>query len=171
MTLPPIGFPAAGTEELLGEDWFGAGSVFDTGEDLATALLGLANGEVSWPVPVLTLPAGAPASPAPPEPPAGGAAIGPAAMAPPSPEHAHEFQVATMPSARETPSGWAGRSPAPVDRRRWPREGLPHQSTGWSIRQSVQTIRVTEDILSRLREEAAQITWHYAAATHRETDP
>jgi len=32
-------------------------------------------------------------------------------------------------------------------------------------------LRVTEDILCRLREEAAQLTWHLAAAVHRETDP
>jgi hypothetical protein len=34
----------------------------------------------------------------------------------------------------------------------------------------VQILRVTEDTLSRLREEAAQLAWQLAAVAHRETD-
>jgi hypothetical protein len=172
VTLPPLGFSAPDAEELLGEDWFGAGSVFETGEELANALMLLASGQMTWPVPVLTLPGLAQHPPPSPEHP-GAPAVppgppgGPAPAAPPD-----EFQVATMPSSRERePSGWAGRSTAPLERRRRPRGGPPLTSSGWSIRQSVQILRVTEDILCRLREEAAQLTWHLAAAVHRETDP
>ncbi|MGP8161080.1 MAG: hypothetical protein ACLQGJ_07650 [Candidatus Dormibacteria bacterium] len=171
MTLPPLGFSAPDAEELLGEDWFGAGSVFETGEELANALMVLASGQMTWPVPVLTLPGLAQHPPPSPEHP-GVRAVppgpfgGPAPAAPPD-----EFQVAAMPSSRERePSGWAGRSTAPLERRRRPRGGPPLASSGWSIRQSVQILRVTEDILCRLREEAAQLTWHLAAAVHRETD-
>lgn len=57
-------------------------------------------------------------------------------------------------SAAEPP-GW-GRAAVTVS------QAAPRR-TGWSIRQSVQVLRVTEDILQRLREEAAELTWGLAA--------
>ena len=88
MTRPPFEFPAPAADELLGEDWFGEGSAFDTGEDLATALAALASGEMVWSVDTLDLsgvsvpspgPAGRPATHQPVEWPAAGP------VAPPQP--------------------------------------------------------------------------------------
>ncbi len=169
---PPFDLPAPAADELLGEDWFGEGSVFDSGEDLATALAGLASGALVWPVAALNLPGVPVAAPGPSEHtlPSQGiswASDGPAV--PPQP--ADEFQVATMPSARgEPPTGWALRSPAPLSRQRRLGGGPAPDRSGWSIRQSVQMLRMTEDTLYRLREEAAQLTWQLAALTHREID-
>jgi hypothetical protein len=170
VTRPPFEFPAPAADELLGEDWFGEGSAFDTGEDLATALAALASGEMVWPVDTLDLsgvsvpspaPAGRPATHQPAEwPPAG-------PVAPPQPPD--EFQVATMPSSRGgPPTGWALHAPRSISRPRRLGAGAAPERSGWSIRQSVQTLRMTEDALYRLREEAAQLTWQLAALAHRE---
>jgi len=169
---PPLDLPAPAADDLLGEDWFGDGSVFDTGEDLANALVGLATGELVWPVDTLNLPgiavpaAGPPGYTVPnqtvPRPPDGPAV-------PPQP--ADEFQVATMPSAQGgPPPGWALRSSPPIGRPHRLGGGSTPERSGWSIRQSVQMLRMTEDTLYRLREEAAQLTWQLAALAHREVD-
>ncbi len=172
MTPPPLEFPAPAADELLGEDWFGEGSVFDTGEDLATALAALGSGEMVWPVDALDLPGVSVASPAP----AGGPATGqpdawqPARVATPS-QPPDEFQVATMPSWRGgPPSGWALRVPVSVSRLRRPGGGATPERSGWSIRQSVQMLRMTEDTIYRLRSEAAELTWQLAALAYRELD-
>jgi hypothetical protein len=170
VTPPPLDFPAPVAEDLLDGDWFGEGSVFDTGEELANALLVMAAVRPDGPRAALVLPAPAirseerPAGLAPRSAPAGSAP-----GIPEAPGFDGEFQVATMPSSRAgEPSGWAARS-AVVTRRRWS-GGVPGpERRGWSIRQSVQVLRMTEEILIRLREEAAQLTWQLAAAAHRET--
>jgi hypothetical protein len=172
VTPPPLEFPAPAADELLGDDWFGDGSVFDTGEDLATALAALASGEMVWPVDALDLsgvsvpapvPAGGPATDQPVGwPPAGSAA---------PPQSPDEFQVATMPSSRGgLPSGWALHAPVSISRPRRLGGGTTPERSGWSIRQSVQMLRMTEDTLYRLREEAAQLTWQLAALAYRELD-
>src|ERR1039458_1610078 len=51
VTPPPLEFPAPAADDLLGDDWFGDGSVFDTGEDLATALAARGGGRVRAPRP------------------------------------------------------------------------------------------------------------------------
>ena len=158
MTRPPFEFPAPAADELLGEDWFGEGSAFDTGEDLATALAALSG--VSVPSPG---PAGRPATHQPVEWPAAGP------VAPPQPPD--EFQVATMPSSRGgPPTGWALHAPRSISRPRRIGAGAAPERSGWSIRQSVQMLRMTEDALYRLREEAAQLTWQLAALAYREID-
>jgi len=169
---PPLDFPAPAADELLGEDWFGDGSVFDSGEDLASALAGLASGELVWPVDALNLPGiSVPAAG-----PSGHAAPSPAVPWPPGgpaflPQPADEFQVATLPSARGgPPPGWSLRSAPPVSRPRRLAGAAASERSGWSIRQSVQMLRMTEDTLYRLREEAAQLTWQLAAVAHREID-
>jgi len=167
---PPLEYSAPAAEDLLGEGWFGEGSVFDTGEELAGALMALAGGKVAWPIVSPQAASSLAASePAPPAVDAGQVIPGPARAGPPA-DSFGEFQVATMPRGPGAePSGWAERSPAPFSRRL----GAAPRSErgGWSIRQSVQFLRLTEEILYRLREEAAQLTWQLAAATHRETDP
>ena len=161
---PPLSSSTPVAEDLLGDDWFGEGSVFDTGEELAAALMSLSGAAASW---RLALPVSDP-EPAKsrvareaPKP----AGLSPASTAPP----ADEFLIATMPSSRgREPSGWSARLaalPASV------RPAAGGARAGWSIRQSVQILRVTEEILGRLREEAALLTWQLAAAAHRETDP
>jgi hypothetical protein len=171
LTPPSLGFPAPVAEDLLGGDWFGEGSVFDTGEQLASALLVLAGGRTRQPGGERVLPA-APVSIAtrPGHPGGNAAGVGMGQEAADAPVLDGEFQVATMPSAlgRE-PSGWSAH-PAAVTRRRWSGAVPGPERRGWSIRQSVQVLRLTEEILSRLREEAAQLTWQLAAAAHRETD-
>ncbi len=171
VTPPPLDFPAPVAEDLLGEDWFGEGSVFDTGEDLARALMVLADSRTGR---TAAGPAGLAISPGV-APEAEGAVAGPGPIRPSpapvaGPEPADEFQIATMPSARgpET-SGWGLRA-APLTRRRWSGGTPGSDRRGWSIRQSVQLLRMTEEIMARLREEAAQLTWQLAAAVHRETD-
>jgi hypothetical protein len=171
VTPPPLDFPAPVAEDLLGEDWFGEGTAFDTGEDLANALMVLAGGRMEWPVAAPSQPPGPVPTDSRPE------RLGPspAPLRPlpgvtPRPEPIAEFQVASMPSSHPggEPSGWGPRAPA-VTRRRWS-GGVGPERRGWSIRQSVQLLRVTEQIMARLREEAAQLTWQLAAAAHRETD-
>ena len=172
VTLPPFEFPAPAADELLGEDWFGEGSVFDTGEDLATALAALASGEMVWPVDVLDLSGVSVPSPTPAGRPVtheqtlGRPARPAAPLQPPD-----EFQVATMPSSRGVPpAGWALHAPRSISRPRRIGAGAAPERSGWSIRQSVQMLRMTEDALYRLREEAAQLTWQLAALAYREID-
>ena len=167
---PPHDSPAPDAEDLLDGDWFGEGSAFDTGEDLANALMVLASAQAGGPVRALSLSPG-PTVAAEAEVALDGVRPRPPQRAPAPAEPADEFQVATMPSSRERePSGWAGRPSAPVGRRSWSGTGPGSQRTGWSIRQSVQTLRIAEDTLCRLREEAAQLAWRFAAAVHEETD-
>lgn len=168
---PPLDSPAPEAEDLLAGDWFGEGSAFDTGEDLANALMVLASAQAGGPVRALSLSPG-PIATAEPVVALDGFRPRPPERTPAPPEAPDEFQVATMPSSRgREPSGWAGRPSAPVGRRSWSGVGPGSERTGWSIRQSVQTLRIAEDTLCRLREEAAQLAWHFAAAVHEETDP
>jgi hypothetical protein len=44
------------------------------------------------------------------------------------------------------------------------------QRTGWSIRQGVHILRITEETLVSLREQAAERAWELAAAAYRDTD-
>ena len=170
MIPPPLTSPVPDADDLLGDDWFGEGSAFDSGEDLASALMVLASAQAGGPVRPLALSPG-PIATAEPSVGLQGRRPRPAEPAPAPLEAPDEFQVATMPSSRDRePSGWAGRSSAPVGRRSWSGAGPGSPRTGWSIRQSVQTLRIAEDTLCRLREEAAQLAWHFAAAAHEETD-
>ncbi len=172
MTPAPFEFPAPAADEFVGEDWFGEGSVFDTGEDLATALAALASGEMVWPVDVLDLSGVSVPSPTPAGRPVtheqtlGRPARPAAPLQPPD-----EFQVATMPSSRGVPpAGWALHAPRSISRPRQLGAGAAPARSGWSIRQSVQMLRMTENALYRLREEAAQLSWQLAALAYRDLD-
>jgi hypothetical protein len=165
MTSPPTEHAAPLDLDSLGEDWFGEGTAFESGEELAAALFAMAAaGSGTAPRPAAAAPAVTAAPPSPP--PAGPRDAG---SAPSPPVLIGEFQVAAMPSfeARSAepsrgphPSGWA-RDLAPLKR--------PPRS-GWSIRQSVAVLRTTEEILIRLREEAAELTWRLAAEVCAEVD-
>jgi len=172
VTPAPFEFPAPAADEFVGEDWFGEGSVFDTGEDLATALAALASGEMVWPVDALDLSGVAVPSPTP----AGGPVTHERTLERPAPPVApprppDEFQVATMPSSRGVPpAGWALHAPRSISRPRQLGAGAAPERSGWSIRQSVQMLRMTENALYQLREEAAQLSWQLAALAYRDID-
>jgi hypothetical protein len=160
MTPPAAGFLAA-DETAIEEDWFGEGSAFDSGESLASALMALV-GTRAVPPPVSR-----------PEPPPASAVAPrqappdrPAAPAPPP----GEFQVAAMPSFRRDES--TQQSAARASAAGWRPAARPASAprNGWSIRQGVHILRVTEQTLVSLREQAAECTWELAAAAYRDAD-
>ena len=76
-----------------------------------------------------------------------------------------------MPSSRGVPpAGWALHAPRSISRPRQLGAGAAPERSGWSIRQSVQMLRMTENALYRLREEAAQLSWQLAALAYRDLD-
>lgn len=138
-------------EGLLDEDdWFGDGSAFDSGEDLAAALMAFSGAtapEALTGAPVPTFEVA----------PFDQAAAAAAAM-PAVPLSAPEFQVAELPggSGRSTSSASGGRS--------WgTRPG--GEKSGWGIRNSVKMLKTTEDVIRRLREDAVEVTWRAASVT------
>ncbi|HYA00660.1 MAG TPA: hypothetical protein VEK76_09955 [Candidatus Binatia bacterium] len=167
-------------DDLLGEDWFGDGSAFDSGEQLAAALTALASGRpaASRAAPLVSARSlvSAPTPGRPASWPGTGAMEArrggpPAGLGDTAAAGVVEFQVAAMPSSVL----WdgersAGRASAAFG---WRGTAMPTQGaqrTGWSIRQSVQILRVTEDALLKLREEAAELAWRLADAAYQEIE-
>jgi hypothetical protein len=143
------------------DDWFGEGSVFDSGEDLAAALLAMAG-------------AGAPAATS-----AGEPAFVTADLPQAKPrESLLEMLRPFRPGAdtvgpavtprEETaaqPLTWSVRSPGAVS--------LPPRQpgrTGWSIRSSVLLLQRTEQVMENLREEAVASAFSAAARSLRASD-
>ncbi len=142
----------AGEASIPDDEWFGEGSAFDSGEDLAAALFALAGTTHSNVV--------APA-----------AVISPA----PVPEADSTFVEVQRPGALEearrpgsfhsgmrvataSPRSWSVRSPG--------EQFLPPTvsgRSGWTIRNSVAVLHRTEDALARLREEAVAMAFLAAA--------
>jgi hypothetical protein len=156
---PPTADSVFAGAAALEEDWFGEGSAFSSGEELASALMALVGSRAA---PAAAVP--------PPPPPAMPFVDAPRSRAAALAEPVDEFQVASMPSfqgrgdalpaeQRQRASGWR-QAPAPTS----------PQRTGWSIRQGVQILRLTEETIVRLREEAAERTWALVAAAYRDTD-
>ena len=151
MTSPLPDDHAPPADEMADDDWFGEGSAFDSGEGLAAALMAMAGGSAVEEFESVV------------REPRHSAGF----LAGPSPE----FQVTHMPSAVATPL--RERGPAPS---RWfqrTNEIDRAQRTGWAIRQSVQTLKTTEAIISRLRAEAVDVTWRAAglAIVHADATP
>ena len=157
---PPTADSVLAGEPSLDEDWFGEGNAFDSGEDLASALMALV-GSRATPVAAATVS---------PPPPAAAFQEDPRRRPEVHAEPVDEFQIAAMPSfrgredgqpvdSRQTASGW----------RQTPRS-VSSQRTGWSIRQGVHILRITEETLVSLREQAAERAWELAAAAYRDTD-
>ena len=135
------------------DEWFGEGSAFDSGEDLAAALFALAGatrGAVVTPVEI--------AEPIPSAPDAESdfvevrrsAAVGDARRA--NPERA----AARAPG--RSPKSWSIRAPGD--------QLLPPTvsgRSGWTIRNSVAVLHRTEEALARLREEAVSMAFLAAA--------
>lgn len=177
MLTTPVDYAAPAGAEVLGGDWFGDGSHFDSGEELAAALLALAAADRQ--------PRGSRAGSgeglAPPPPPLPARVAVAISVPPPEPDDARslelvgEFQVAAMPSFRLKEPGIP--APASQESSGWqpssatlPASPRPWRSAAWSIRQSVQMLRTTEEILRRLREEAAELAWQMAAEVRREVE-
>ena len=136
------------------EDWFGEGSSFDSGEELATALFALAG------------------------------TVDPSLGAPPVYDHPEAEQPATVRSefvlldeylpaaAAPVRPAAAAETPAPTT---WGIRASgssilpPRRSgqSGWSIRNSVQVLHRTDDVLRKLREEAVVTAFSSAAAVFR----
>jgi hypothetical protein len=144
--------PVAGRASTQDDEWFGEGSAFDSGEDLAAALFALAGTtrsavspppEVIWPTPVPE------ANPVYVELQRSGDFAG--ARRPGSP-----YGGARRASA--SPGSWSVRSPG--------EQLLPPKvsgRTGWTIRNSVAVLHRTEDAIARLREEAVAMAFLAAA--------
>lgn len=142
----------AGRASTQDDEWFGEGSAFDSGEDLAAALFALAGatrGTASPPSEII--------QPA------------PVAAAPPAfveVQRRADFEGARRPgssngparSASVSPGSWSVRSPG--------EHLLPPKvsgRTGWTIRNSVAVLHRTEDAIARLREEAVAMAFLAAA--------
>jgi hypothetical protein len=151
MTIETV--PSTGVAQLPDDEWFGEGSAFDSGEDLAAALFALA---------------GVTHGADPPE-----AEIAPPPAPVPQVESAF-FEVdrpAALDSARR-PYASRGRITAPsTPPRSWsvraPGDALlpPTVSgrSGWTIRNSVTVLHRTEDAIAHLREDAVAMTFLAAA--------
>lgn len=129
-------------------EWFGEGSAFDSGEDLAAALLQLAG--VSAKPQRDAAPAGwdLPQAPAPPvrsapRPGGGGAAI-----------ETEIFQTFERPRVQTSPGL------APAKTRFVPRGPV---RANWSVRHSGQFLRATEEVVAGLQEQAIQRAWDEVA--------
>ena len=139
------------------DDWFGEGSSFDSGEDLASALFALA-GTVD-PSIGAPIPADEPVEPVVAD---GGVEIfdwvepdgtfSPASVRP----------AAAPAAAPRVPQTWGVRNSA---------SELPPRrpgASGWSIRNSVQVLHRTDEVLNRLREEAVLSAFSSAASVFQQ---
>ena len=143
----------AGRTSTQDDEWFGEGSAFDSGEDLAAALFALAGttgGAVS-PAPEAAWPT---------------AAIPEANPIYVEVQRPNDFAGARRPGAASpgarrssaSPGSWSVRSPG--------EQLLPPKvsgRTGWTIRNSVAVLHRTEDAIARLREEAVAAAFLAAA--------
>ena len=148
----------AGRSSTQDDEWFGEGSAFDSGEDLAAALFALAGTtrsgvspppEVIWPTPVAEV--------------AEVADVNPVYV---EVQRSGDFAGARRPGsssgaamrASASPASWSVRSPG--------EQLLPPKvsgRTGWTIRNSVAVLHRTEDAIARLREEAVAAAFLAAA--------
>lgn len=153
--------PRAADDARAEDDWFGEGSAFDTGEELAAALLALAG--------TVDPRTGAPAGGVPEEPRAA------------HPAHDGSFEILApfVPGlgavngriAAGPASGRPAAAPASAPPERWsvrtPGQPLlpPRLSgrSGWSIRNSVTVLHRTEQVMARLREDAVEAAFLAAA--------
>ncbi len=145
----------AGRASTEDDEWFGEGSAFDSGEDLAAALFALAgatpNG-VNSPAEIIR-PAPAPAPTANP--------VFVEVQRRADFEGARRPGSSNGPAARSTSvaaASWSVRSPG--------EHLLPPKvagRTGWTIRNSVAVLHRTEDAIARLREEAVAMAFLAAA--------
>lgn len=127
------------------EEWFGDGSAFDSGEDLAAALMVMAGS------PIGVEPPGAGIDRVIHPPRAGGEAFEEVTRS--------EQEVQTV-GGRDESVGWAVREP----------RARPAGKRGWSIRNSVQSIRLAESTITRLRRDAVLVAWRAAGVAIAQRD-
>jgi hypothetical protein len=141
------------------EDWFGEGSAFDSGEELAEALFAMASA-VREHSPLTAVAPSASLVPEPiqaPEIPPREAAF--EVVEPPAPGGDDgRAPVGVAPRATPSPRTWSVRAPG-VD----PLPPRHHGRSGWTIRNSVQLLRRTESVMQQLREEAVLTAFAAAA--------
>jgi hypothetical protein len=144
----------AGAAAIQDDEWFGEGSAFDSGEDLAAALFALAGAiparsdvlppaEVVWPI---SIPDGDP--------------VFVEVQRPDALEGARRpgSPYSGAKSASVSPGSWSVRSPG--------RQLLPPKvsgRSGWTIRNSVAVLHRTEEAIAQLREEAVAMAFLAAA--------
>ncbi len=144
----------AGGATVQDDEWFGEGSAFDSGEDLAAALFALAGATRADAVPKAEV-------------------IWPSAFQAPEPEsdflevaRTGEVEATQRAGSRygserpsnSSPGSWSVRSPG--------EQLLPPKvsgRSGWTIRNSVAVLHRTEDAIARLREEAVAMAFLAAA--------
>ena len=134
------------------DEWFGEGSAFDSGEDLAAALFALAGATLTevTPAPEVAWPTVVPEA---------------------NPVYVEVQRPNDFAGARRPGSAYGGSRRASVSPGSWsvrsPGEQLlpPKVSgrTGWTIRNSVAVLHRTEDAIARLREEAVAAAFLAAA--------
>lgn len=149
--------PSTGVAQVPDDEWFGEGSAFDSGEDLAEALFALAGVTQGSAPAIPEVPSPVAPAPDPGSPffevqrPAGVAAAR-------RPYSSPGGRVTRPASASAAPQTWSVRAPG---------EALlpPTVSgrSGWTIRNSVAVLHRTEDALARLREEAVAMAFLAAA--------
>jgi hypothetical protein len=135
------------------EEWFGEGSAFDSGEDLAAALFALAGAKFTEPAAVVDQlwPVATPA--------ADGDTVfvevqRPGAVA----EASRPYGLRSSSAPSVSPRNWSVRTPGDAL--------LPRTvsgSTGWTIRNSVAVLHRTEDAIAHLREDAVAMAFLAAA--------
>jgi hypothetical protein len=146
--------PSTGVVQFPDDEWFGEGSAFDSGEDLAAALFALA---------------GVTDRVEPPE-----AEVSPPPVAPVTSVESAFFEVerpTALESARRPYSSRGRTNASSVAPRTWsvraPGDALlpPTVSgrSGWTIRNSVAVLHRTEDAIARLREDAVAMAFLAAA--------
>ncbi len=153
--MPDAGGPGPPEYDDDEDDWFGEGTAFDSGEDLAAALFSLAGVPV---VPMISMSAQAEDTYEP-QPPA--AAPDRAAFT----VGGDAFQVVdrpvVVPKVVQTgQSSWTVRPQSPGTAR-----------TSWGMRHSMQFLKTTEEVIKRLRNEAAEVTWQAAAIALAQANP
>jgi hypothetical protein len=143
----------AGRASTQDDEWFGEGSAFDSGEDLAAALFALAGAtRITESPPAEIIPTAPVPAPNP---------VFLEVQRPADFEGARRPGSSNGPAARSTSgaaTSWSVRSPG--------EHLLPPKvagRTGWTIRNSVAVLHRTEDAIARLREEAVAMAFLAAA--------
>jgi hypothetical protein len=147
--------PSTGVVQVPDDEWFGEGSAFDSGEDLAAALFALAGATNRGLAPEE-------------------AEVSPPVAAPVPPVESAFFEVdrpTALESARRPYSSRGHTTTSSAPPRSWsvrpPGDALlpPTVSgrSGWTIRNSVAVLHRTEDALARLREDAVAMAFLAAA--------
>lgn len=149
-----------GGASIQDDDWFGEGSAFDSGEDLAAALFALAGTSVTTTTNPAYTPAPTPES------------SWPSFVAPDAdPVFVEVERPAGLDGARRPGSLYGGTTGGNANPNTWSVRSSGEQllpptmsgRKGWTIRNSVAVLHRTEDAIAKLREEAVAMAFLAAA--------